>query len=120
MKSSFSRSSRFELSPTAGLMAMSVGMLALAGGLVWVSGFATWSFVVLAAALVLIALSAKGHRTEQQLVSQMQSVLEGFSRGFLEQRLVLVPSSSRLRACAPAPPTSMRHSTRSRPCSARP
>ena len=100
MKNSFSRSSRFELSPTSGLAVMSAALLALAGALVWVSELAIWSFAVLAAVLLVIGMSAKGHRTEQRLVGQMEVVLEGFSRGLLEQRLVLVPEGSRLKGCA--------------------
>ncbi|MCM0045362.1 MAG: methyl-accepting chemotaxis protein [Burkholderiaceae bacterium] len=100
MKSSFSRSSRFELSPTAGLATMSVVLVASCAALVWVSDLAVWSFIVLAAVLLLVGLSAKGHQTEQQLVQQMERVLEGFSRGLLEQRLVLIPRGSRLKNCA--------------------
>jgi methyl-accepting chemotaxis protein len=100
MKNSFSRSSQLELSPSVGLAVMSAVLLALVGALLWISGLAVWSFVVLAVVLVVIGMSAKGHRTEQQLLAQMESVLSGFSRGLLEQRLVLVPRRSRLRNCA--------------------
>ncbi len=100
MKNSFSRSSLFELSPTAGLAAMSFVLVLMAATVVWISGLALWSFVVLAVVLLVIGLSAKGHQTEAKLVKQMEGVLEGFSRGLLEQRLVLVPSGSRMKNCA--------------------
>ncbi len=107
MKSWFSRFNRFELSPVAGVAMLTLLLAVLCAYVILLTAFPPVPLAALGLALVVGALVLRGRRTEEKLIRDMERVLDGFSRGVLEPRLVLVPSNSRLHRCAESVNASM-------------